>query len=81
MVLFLFSSIGNLQINIYNDSCNVVSISFNSPAPIWPGAEAFPTAPNVSADPNTSPHTRLITPVAAMDLVMIGQLCIRDRLP
>ena len=61
------------QISIYNDSCNVVSISFNSPAPIWPGAEAFPTAPNVSADPNTSPHTRLITPVAAMDIVMIGR--------
>ena len=40
---------------------------------ICPGAEAFPTAPNVSADPNTSPHTRLITPVAAMDIVMIGR--------
>ena len=46
---------------------------FRSAAPICPGAEAFPTAPKVSADPNTSPHSRLITPVPAIDIVMMGR--------
>ena len=70
----LFESVSfAAQIRIYREACNVVSISFNSPAPICPGAEAFPTAPNVRAEPNTSPHTRLITPVAAIDIVIIGR--------
>ena len=32
----------------------------------------MPAAPNVSAEPNTSPQRRLITPVPAIDIVMIG---------
>ena len=44
-----------------------------SAAFIWPGAEVFPTAPKVQELPKISPLSRLIRPVPAMDMVMIGR--------
>lgn len=43
-----------------------------SATPICPGADAFFAAPNVMEDPKTSPQRRLMTPVPAIDIVMIG---------
>ena len=54
-------------------SCSNVRMVSRSRAFIWPGAEALPTAPKVAAEPKTSPLRRLIRPVPAMDMVMIGR--------
>ena len=51
------------------NNCNTVSKLFTS---ICPGADAFFAAPNVKAEPNTSPQSLLITPVPAIDIVIIG---------
>jgi hypothetical protein len=49
---------------------NTVRKSFTE---ICPGADAFFTAPKVAAEPNTSPARREITPVFAIDIVIIGR--------
>ena len=46
--------------------------AFSSSTGICPGAETWPTAPKVMAEPKYSPHRRLTTP-APMDMVMMGR--------
>lgn len=70
----LASSCKGLAVIIYYiASWRSASTVFKSSAPICPGADALPTAPKVIDEPKTSPQRRLITPVPAIDIVMIGR--------
>ena len=57
----------------YKLSCKRLNTFFRFSTSICPGADAFPAAPKVRAEPNTSPHSLLITPVPAIDIVIIGR--------
>ena len=56
----------------HTDPWNTASSCRSSSMGSCPGAEAFPTAAKVTAEPKISPQKRLALPISPMDMVITG---------
>lgn len=57
----------------YNALCTICNASYRESTPICPGAEAMEPEPKVRQEPKASQERRLMLPMPAMDIVMIGR--------